>query len=217
MELLSTATLLLGLVFSIIVILFIVISILLIYSLLMISVETKTFENGVLRLVGLSKANCVHMILVQSILFVIPSILFGYGASIPALGYLYKYLYKNQPAVQLSKLPSVFASIVALVLGLVIPLVSSIIPIRLALAKNLNESLVANRSKSKGVIVTTNDGSTNVGPYLLFGGITVIAGMSIFYFLPVAVLSFNIGLVLQIFFLILLGLIFGLTLIALNL
>jgi ABC-type lipoprotein release transport system permease subunit len=64
MELLSTATLLLGLVFSIIVILFIVISILLIYSLLMISVETKSFENGVLRLVGLSKANCVHMILV---------------------------------------------------------------------------------------------------------------------------------------------------------
>ena len=35
----------LGLLFSIIVILFVVISILLIYSLLMISVETKTFEK----------------------------------------------------------------------------------------------------------------------------------------------------------------------------
>jgi hypothetical protein len=54
MQLLSFATLLLGLVFNIIVILFIVISVLLIYSLIMISVETKTFENGVLRLVGLS-------------------------------------------------------------------------------------------------------------------------------------------------------------------
>jgi hypothetical protein len=54
MQLLSYATLLLGLVFGIIAILFIVISVLLIYSLLMISVETKTFENGVLRLVGLS-------------------------------------------------------------------------------------------------------------------------------------------------------------------
>ena len=97
-----------------------------------------------------------------------------------------------------------------------IPLVSSIVPIRLALAKNLNESLNANRSKSKGVLVTTEDGSTKTGPYLLFGGISVLAGMSIFYFLPLAVLSFNIGLVLQIFFLILLGLIFGLTLIALN-
>jgi len=64
MQLLSTATLLLGLIFSIVIILFIVISVLLIYSLLMISIETKTFENGVLRLVGLSKANCVQMILI---------------------------------------------------------------------------------------------------------------------------------------------------------
>jgi len=64
MELLSYATLLLGIVFGIIVILFIVISVLLIYSLLMISVETKTFESGVLRLVGLSQWNVVQMIMI---------------------------------------------------------------------------------------------------------------------------------------------------------
>jgi ABC-type antimicrobial peptide transport system permease subunit len=87
--------LLLGLIFSIIVILFIVISILLIYSLLMISIETKTYENGVLRLVGLSKANCIQMIIVQSLLFVLPSIIFAYAAAFPALMELYKYLFKN--------------------------------------------------------------------------------------------------------------------------
>lgn len=59
MKLTSAASLLLGLLFGIIVILFIVISILLIYSLLMISVETKTFENAVLRLVGSSKGDCI--------------------------------------------------------------------------------------------------------------------------------------------------------------
>ena len=64
MQLTSVASLLLGLIFGIIVLLFVVISILLIYSLLMISVETKTFETGVLRLVGLSKANCISMILI---------------------------------------------------------------------------------------------------------------------------------------------------------
>jgi len=78
-----------------VVILFIVISVLLIYSLLMISTETKTFETGVLRLVGISKANCIQMILVQSLLFVVPSIVFGYAAAFPALMYLYKYLFKN--------------------------------------------------------------------------------------------------------------------------
>ena len=64
MQLTSVASLTLGLLFSIIVILFVVISVLLIYSLLMISVETKTFENGVLRMVGLSKSNCISMILI---------------------------------------------------------------------------------------------------------------------------------------------------------
>ena len=69
--------------------LFVVISILLIYSLLMISVETKTFENGVLRLVGATKLNCIIMILFQSFLFVLPSVIFGYILSIPTLAVIY--------------------------------------------------------------------------------------------------------------------------------
>jgi hypothetical protein len=64
MELSQVASIMLGLIFGIIVILFVVISILLIYSLLMISVETKSFETGVLRLVGMSKFNCISMILI---------------------------------------------------------------------------------------------------------------------------------------------------------
>ncbi len=51
----------------------------------MISVETKSFENGVLRLVGLSKADCVQMIFVQSIVFVLPSIVVGYALSLPCI------------------------------------------------------------------------------------------------------------------------------------
>jgi len=50
----SYAVLFMGLIFDIIILLFVIISILLIYSLLMISVETKTFEIGVMRMVGLS-------------------------------------------------------------------------------------------------------------------------------------------------------------------
>lgn len=56
MKLTTATSLLLALLFGIIVILFVVISVLLIYSLLMISVETKTFENGVLRLLGLASS-----------------------------------------------------------------------------------------------------------------------------------------------------------------
>ena len=92
-ELLSTlkdyenALLVLGLVFNIIMILFIIISILLIFSLLMNSVEQKSFENGIMRLVGLSKYEYVAMIVTQAVMFVIPSIVAGYLLSIPLLWY----------------------------------------------------------------------------------------------------------------------------------
>ena len=43
-----------GLIFDVIIILFVIFSILLIYSLLLISVETKTLDIGIMRMVGLS-------------------------------------------------------------------------------------------------------------------------------------------------------------------
>ena len=52
-----------GLIFVILMIIFVVVSILLIYSLLLISVETKMFEIGVMRLVGLTKGGFIGMIL----------------------------------------------------------------------------------------------------------------------------------------------------------
>jgi len=45
----------------------------------------------------------------------------------------------------------------------------------------------------------------------------VFYGLSIYYFLPYSLLSFNFGLLLTIFFLILIGILLGLTLISLNL
>jgi len=44
----------------------------------------------------------------------------------------------------------------------------------------------------------------------------VAVGISIYFFMPLAVLNFDLGLLLEIFFLLLLGMIFGLALIAIN-
>jgi len=117
-----------------------------------------------------------------------------------------------------SPAPSVFATLMALSLGLLIPLISSIVPIQRSLSKNLAESINTRVSKTKGSRVSiTEKGKTSVVPYLLFGFISTLAGTAIYYLLPLAVLNFNIALILQIFFLILLGMILGLTLISFNL
>ena len=54
-------------------------------------------------------------------------------------------------------------------------------------------------------------------PYILFGTIAVSFGIAVYYFLPLGLLSMNIGMILAIFFSILLGMMAGLTLLATNL
>ena len=81
----ESALLAIGLVFKILLLIFIVVSVLLIYSLLLISVETKTFEIGVMRLMGLSKFGFVGLILTESMCFVFPSIVAGFITSMPIL------------------------------------------------------------------------------------------------------------------------------------
>ena len=85
MSLYNVAILFIGLVFNVLIILFVVISVLLIYSLLMITTETKTFDFGVMRLVGLSSKGFVAMIFTQAVMFVIPSIICAYICSFPCL------------------------------------------------------------------------------------------------------------------------------------
>ena len=85
MQLYSFALLFLSLVFNILTILFVMISVLLIYSLLMITTETKTFDIGVMRLIGLSSSGFVSMIFVQAVMFVLPSIISAWLSSLPLI------------------------------------------------------------------------------------------------------------------------------------
>ena len=51
----------------------------------------------------------------------------------------------------------------------------------------------------------------------MFGSISVLFGITVYYFLPLGLLTLNVGLILDIFFIILMGMILGVTLLALNL
>ena len=120
---------------------FIVVACLLIYSLLMISVETKTFEIGVMRLVGLSKKGFVAMILTQASCFVFPALILGFIFALPCIWIIYKLLFTSDMGFKPTCLPDMGAALQALFIGLFIPVFSSILPIRRALSTNLSEAL----------------------------------------------------------------------------
>lgn len=105
----SYAVLFMGLIFDIIVLLFVIISVMLIYSLLMISVETKTFEIGVMRMVGLSKYGIITMVLLQGLMFVLPAIVLAFTFCIPVLHLLYSYLLTSELGIPNDPLPNFHA------------------------------------------------------------------------------------------------------------
>ena len=96
-------------IFDILLIIFVVVAILLIYSLLLISVETKTFEFGVMRLVGLTKFGFVGMILTQACMFVLPAVVAAFITAFPIIFVLYAVLFKSS----LGYIPSVIPSMTA--------------------------------------------------------------------------------------------------------
>ena len=179
------AVLLIGLVFNILIIMFIIISMLLIYSLLMITTETKTFEFGVMRLVGLSKTGFVTMIMIQAVFFVIPSIIVAYICSIPSLYGIYQKILDTPIKFSVAVVPSAKATILAALVGILIPTFSAIIPIKRALDKSLNDSLNVARTQNSGQVVSITGGNkAKVLPYLFFGLLCVLVGCSIYVGLP---------------------------------
>lgn len=72
----------------------------------MISVESKTFDFGVMRMVGLSKGGIISMIIIQSFMFVIPSVVFGFIMCFPTLHIIDNYIFDPEMGMEQTNLPS---------------------------------------------------------------------------------------------------------------
>ena len=111
----------------------------------MISVETKTFEIGVMRLMGLSKSGFVALILTESMCFVFPSIFAGFICSIPVLSSIYGFVFTEDMGFTPSIVPGFGATLQALAIAITIPCVSAIIPIKRTLTLSLTQALDTKR------------------------------------------------------------------------
>jgi len=124
-------------------------------------------------------------------MFVFPSIIMGFILSIPGLAYVYSKMFTGDLGFDgYTLFPSFAASVEAIVLGLLIPTIAAIVPIRVALSKGLGESLNVSRSKNTGMKITVTDEKlSNMAPLICFGVLSVTYGASIYYILPLSLLS----------------------------
>ena len=168
-------------------------------------------------MVGISVTDCISCIFYQSSVFVVPSLIFAYLMAILVDYFVYRTLFSSDMGIQIKIIPDSYATLQAVFVGLFIPIVSSIVPIQRVMAKNISDSISTSRSQTKGSIVTIiQNSSFDKAPYLLIGIILFIYGASIYVFLPLALISSNFGLLLLVFFGILMGMIFGLTIFVSN-
>ncbi len=211
-------SLFLGLILNIIILFIFFLSVLLIYSLLMVSVESRTFELGILRMVGMTRGRLVGLVITQAVFYSVP----GIGIGLPVaqgLAVLVANYLGGVALVQLSPLLTPLSIGLALLAGLLVPLIAAVVPIRAALAKNVWDSVDTRRSKTKAVEYKLSRTETDrpSATLLIIGAVLFALGFVIYYLLPLALLSSNIYLLLNIFFLLLILMLVGLVVLASNL
>lgn len=207
----------LSLIINIIATILAILCIVLIYSLLIINVENRTFEFGVLRMMGITRFGLIMIILIQAFLYAIPAWIIGivlgeliYIGVASILG--------NYFQVQMSLIVTWESFLLASALDIIIPVVASILPIWNALSQNLQDSLDTQRSKVQAVkfkVERSSEGDIN-WTVVIIGLFFTAFGFGVYYAFPLSLLSFNITLLLYMFFGLLLAMILGMVMLALN-
>ncbi|KAF2072771.1 hypothetical protein CYY_005917 [Polysphondylium violaceum] len=208
----------LGLILNVIIFILLFLSILLIYSLLMIDVETRTFEMGVMRMIGTTRSGIIQLMLFKAFSYSLPSWVLGLIMA-QIFGVIVSVWFKSITGVPIPTKLTGEAVILSTLLGMIIPVASAIFPIRNALGKNLQDSLDIKHSKTSAVQISIersedNSFSSNVA---IIGLLLTMFGFGIYYVFPLSLLSFNLSLLLNMFFLLLIAMLLGLVSLALNL
>eukprot|EP01116_Phalansterium_solitarium_P010119 TRINITY_DN2458_c0_g2_i3.p1 TRINITY_DN2458_c0_g2~~TRINITY_DN2458_c0_g2_i3.p1 ORF type:complete len:1000 (-),score=386.52 TRINITY_DN2458_c0_g2_i3:162-3161(-) len=207
----------LGLILNIVIVILLLLSCMLVYSLLATNVESRTFEMGVLRMLGTTRQALVGLLLLQAFAYSVPA--WALGLAIGAVLFVVvAAVLQVLIGTAVSTSLSLDAVLVATALGVLIPLVSAVFPIRSALAKSLHESLDVRRSKTKAVEISINRseaGSVSV-PLVLVGLLLSAFGFGVYLVFPMSLLTMNLALLLNMFFALLLAMLLGCVIVSLN-
>ena len=208
----------LNLILSIVLVFMSCLCIFLIYSLLIVSVETKTFEMGIFRMVGMTRWGVIQLLLVQALSYALPA--WAAGLLLAQISFLgVAFLFENYAYVTISTFLSPESIWGATFFGIAVPLLAVILPIRQALTNNLQDSLKTRSSSSKGVIFTIERTNYRHPPawILLTGFLLSTFGFAIYYFLPMALVFQDYTLLFNMFLVIIVGMMVGLVVLSLNL
>jgi ABC-type antimicrobial peptide transport system permease subunit len=121
---------LLTLLFDFVLVMFMVISVLLIHSLIMIRIETRSLETAVARMTGLNKNDLIKMMIISCSFFVVPAVILAFITCFPCLGLIYSFVLKEKLQDDFLPVPTRQSVFMALFVSIVVPFLSAIMPIK---------------------------------------------------------------------------------------
>lgn len=128
-------------------------SLMLVYSLMTVGIESRTYELGIQRMIGFNRENLVTSVLWNAYFFAIPAWLAGLGAG-QGVYILVRYVFHLLIDIDIPLAVSGESIGWATFAAFVTPLVASILPIREMITLPLPEALDSTRSRGKGVVYT---------------------------------------------------------------
>ena len=205
------------LILNVILLTLIILSILLLYSLLIISVETRGFEVGVLRMIGMTRKQLIKLLINQSLLFSIPSLIFAIILSQIIIYYLL-IIFSDLIGYHIIPIISFNGWLRAIFVGFFVPLISSILPIKNALSKNLSDAINTDKSGPEIIEykIERSEQSNINHTILIIGFILILFGVGTYYLFPLSLITQNLSLLLFCFFALMVSMLIGLSLLSFN-
>ena len=202
-------------IFYSVVALMVFLGVLLIFSLLLHDVDSKTYEYGMLRALGMRHRTLIQVLVTKALMFAIPGI---------ALGLLIAYILNMPVDASLSDYAAIPHSsafyqsplLLSIAVGLIMPLVANIVPISRALSRTLRDSLDVYHHVVSEVtvrVIKLADLGLDLWQTAL-AVLMVVIGFVTFYVVPYSFIFVNYPLFLGILNGILLGMLLGLCIIA---
>ncbi len=187
---LSMGGVFLKIVLNLVVIILALISCFLIYTMLMMYAETKAFDIGIFRTLGMNKWGIVFLVLFHTFAFVVPAFLLAIVASFPTLSVVTNFL-ENSLDFAVSSTPNAASMLWALGIGVAIPVIASIFPIRFMFHQKVSASLDTSKARTQGMHVSVehDDGTSSFTRMFPLGLIMIAFGLCIHYFVPLCLLS----------------------------
>jgi predicted lysophospholipase L1 biosynthesis ABC-type transport system permease subunit len=189
----------------------ILLSVMLIYSLMVADVESKQYEMGMLRALGLKQISIIFITGVQSMVFSLPGIIFGLLIS-SFVNVIIVYIIYTYSYSEVSYLILYSPILIGIAVGLFIPMASNILPIKKALSKTIRDALDIYHSQVSDLTVSiTKLSSFGFSPFqTVLGFVLSLAGIVCYYLIPSSFLFREFQLFFVIVNLLLLGMLLGL-------